>query len=124
MYLKAETQYRREQLNIAPPGGRAPFSGRLLFLQAAAEEEDRVINMDDNVETGEFRRVVKLEFGAFPRYFSTFSRGRLRLILLLYFRLSVFWLICVSAKFIWKNGAAANVSIARNATGTLRLSTF
>lgn len=39
--------------------------------------------MDDNVETGEFRRVLELEFRAFPRYFNTFSRTRLRLTLLL-----------------------------------------
>lgn len=64
-------------------GAEHHFQGGCCFSRKQAEEEDSVINMDDNVETGELRRVLKPKFRAFPRYFYAFSRRRVRLVLLL-----------------------------------------
>lgn len=59
-----------------------------IAVSPAAEEEGGVVNMDDTGETGEFKRVLKLELGAVPRYFARFSHAHLKLNLIL-----VIWIL-------------------------------
>lgn len=78
--------------------------------------------MDDTEETGEFRRVLKLELGAVPRYFARFSHAHLKfnLISIIWILHLCFHLVCAQI-YIFKYGTAANVSMS---TGPSLLSEF